>query len=247
MSQADPQPQPSPRIERPLGYKAYGSICHLPGSRLGPADHKLEAGMDRILTEKPRDRHDVIIVQEKLDGSNVAVARHKGELLPLGRSGFPAITSPHEQHRHFHHWVLEHRRQFEFLQEGQRISGEWLMQAHGTRYTLKHDPFVVFDLFQGQKRLLFADLVSHASHNGLILARVLSIGPPMSIAAALAALGDFGFHGATDPVEGAVWRVERQGVVDFLGKYVRADKVDGKYLPEISGQPPVWNWQPRAR
>ena len=39
---------------------------------------------------------------------------------------------------------------------------------------------------------------------------------------------------ALDPVEGAVWRCERQGAVDFLGKYVRPDKIDGKYLPELS-------------
>ena len=67
-------------------------------------------------------------------------------------------------------------------------------------------------------------------------------------------LNEFGFHGALDPVEGAVWRVERdkatgkggqkKRVVDFLVKYVRSDKIDGRYLPEVSGQPAVWNWWP---
>jgi hypothetical protein len=75
------------------------------------------------------------------------------------------------------------------------------------------------------------------------------------VEAALAALNVYGFHGALDPVEGAVWRVERdelthpgsrerRHIVDFLVKYVRPDKVDGCYLPEISGQPPMYNWQP---
>jgi hypothetical protein len=32
--------------------------------------------------------------------------------------------------------------------------------------------------------------------------------------------------------------------VDFLAKWVRPDKVDGMYLPEISGKEPVWNWRP---
>ena len=53
-------------------------------------------------------------------------------------------------------------------------------------------------------------------------------------------------HGALDPIEGAGkggWRVEREGTVDFLAKYVRAGKVDGAYLPEISGRE-VWNWRP---
>lgn len=46
-----------------------------------------------------------------------------------------------------------------------------------------------------------------------------------------------------DEPEGVVYRVERHGKVDFLCKWVRPDKVDGKYLPEISGKPPVWNWK----
>lgn len=49
-------------------------------------------------------------------------------------------------------------------------------------------------------------------------------------------------HGALDPVEGAVWRVERRGGGDFLAKYVRPDKTDGCYLPEVSGRAAVWIW-----
>jgi hypothetical protein len=203
--------------------------------------------MDRILTDKPRDRHDVIIVQEKLDGSNVAVARIAGDLVPLTRAGYRALTSPYEQHAHFHNWVVANPNRFDFLRDGERVSGEWLMQAHGTRYQLTHDPFVVFDLFRDGERVLFAELVSRASRAGLIIPHVLSIGPPLSVQAALERLGPHGFHGSVEPVEGAVWRVERLGKVDFLGKFVRSDKVDGKYLPELSGQPPVWNWYPNKK
>ena len=69
---------PPNKTTKPLGAKAYGSICHLPGSRLGPGDHKLNEGQARILTQKVRDKHDVIFIQEKLDGSNVCVARIDG-------------------------------------------------------------------------------------------------------------------------------------------------------------------------
>ena len=37
---------------------------------------------------------------------------------------------------------------------------------------------------------------------------------------------------------------ERRPVVDFLVKYVRPDKVDGCYLPEINGGQAHWNWEP---
>ena len=35
----------------------------------------------------------------------------------------------------------------------------------------------------------------------------------------------------------------RRWAVDFLVKYVRHDKQDGIYLPEISGKKSVWNWR----
>src|SRR5947207_15433418 len=108
--------EPITKFIKPLGIKAYGSICHLPGSRLGPGDHKLNPGQAKILTEKPRDKHDVIIVQEKLDGSNVCVARVSGTLIALGRAGYPAISSTYEQHRHVANWVYERLDRFDFLQ-----------------------------------------------------------------------------------------------------------------------------------
>ncbi|KKL70160.1 hypothetical protein LCGC14_2107750, partial [marine sediment metagenome] len=33
----------------------------------------------------------------------------------------------------------------------------------------------------------------------------------------------------------------------FLAKWVRPDKEDGIYLPEISGGEAVWNWRPDWR
>jgi len=239
------------KFNKPLGAKAYGSICHLPGSRLGPGDHKLNPGQARILTEKTRDKHDVIIVQEKLDGSNVCVARVDGKLIPLGRAGYPAISSKYEQHQLFAAWVFERLDRFEFLQEGERLCGEWLAQAHGTRYSLEHEPFVVFDLMTGAQRLPHEQFVQRVKAGDFVTPKVLSIGPPVPIARAIELLETNndgtrhnGFHGAIDKVEGAVWRVERKGKVDFLGKFVRPDKADGCYLPELSGQQAIWNWRP---
>lgn len=79
-------------MDKPLGRKAYGSIGHLPGSRLGPGDHHVHAGQGRICTLVARDRHDQIIVTEKVDGSCCAVAKVEGQILALGRAGYPAQT-----------------------------------------------------------------------------------------------------------------------------------------------------------
>lgn len=231
-------------VVKPLGRKAYGSIGHLPCSRMGPGDHAVDQGMAKICTEKVRDKHDVVIVQEKLDGSCCAVAMVDGILHPLGRAGWPAVSSKYYQHRMFHDWaMLNSERFFSVLKEGERIVGEWLAQAHGTRYTLgDRDPFVAFDIMRGEERTPYLEFRKRVEPVFRIPPQ-LSFGGPLSVELALQYAGDYGFYGAADQIEGVVYRVERKGEVDFLAKYVRPDKKDGCYLPEVSGQPEVWNWK----
>lgn len=232
-------------MSKPLGGKSYGSIPHLPGSRLGPGDHHVSPGQERICTVQERDRHDVIIVQEKLDGSNVAAARIDGQILALTRAGYLATTSPYEQHHMWAAWVRENAARFmAVLRDGERLCGEWLAQAHGTRYALRHEPFVGFDIISGKmERITEGELRARLEPGGFRWPWRLHVGEPLSVERAIRELGVYGWHGALDPVEGVVYRVERQGRVDFLAKYVRPDKVDGLYLPEQSGQPAVWNWR----
>lgn len=230
---------------KPLGAKAYGSIPHLPGSRMGPGDHHCHEGQARIATEKTRDRHDQVWVQEKLDGSCVAVARVDDQIVALGRAGYPASSSPYEQHQLFSEWVAGREERFrELLEPDERAVGEWLAQAHGTRYELHHEPFVLFDLMVGKRRAPLGGTMQRAQEQGFTCPALLS-SIPTSVETACAGLNSFrGFHGALDPVEGAVWRVERKSEVDYLVKWVRPDKIDGCYLPEVSKRPAVWNWRP---
>lgn len=226
---------------KPLGHKAYGSIPHLPGSRLGAGDHHCEPGQARIACEKARDKHDIIIVQEKLDGSNVCVAKVEGRIIALTRAGYKALSSPHEQHHKFDKWVNKNYGRFdELLIEGERICGEWLLMAHGTRYELPHEPFVPFDIMAGKERMTYLSFEARIRRLDFIPPTLISIGQPLSIEKAMKSIVVSG-HGAIDPVEGAIWRVERKGSVDFLVKYVRHDKEDGKYFPEVTGKETVWN------
>lgn len=235
---------------KPLGMKAYGSIPHLPNSRLGPGDHKISPGQTRICTEKARDKHDTIIVTEKVDGSCTAVTMVNRKIIALGRAGYPARTSQYLQHQMFADWVALNEALFrDVLGEGERLVGEWLAQAHGTRYEFPDDkaPWVVFDLMKGQKRMVQTDLEVRIG-GYFIRPWILHYGPPIKVDEIMPKFDKvrkyYGFHFALDPVEGAVWRVERKGEVDFLAKYVRPDKVDGHYLPEIFGGEPIWNWSP---
>ncbi len=229
--------------KKPLGRKSYGSMAHLPNSRMGEGDHHISEGQQRIATEKARDKNDVVIVQEKLDGSNVGVAKINGEIIPISRAGYVANTSKYKQHNLFHKWVLDNYERFDsVLEEGERLCGEWLAQAHGTKYKLQHEPFVVFDLMTDTSRKPFGELLSKISGK-FVIPRIIHIGKPISTENVMKVIGDFGFHGAKDKVEGAVWRVERNGEFDFICKWVRPDKKDGKYLESETGKEPIWNWK----
>ncbi len=234
-------------VVKPLGGKAYGHIPHLPGSRMGPGDHQISVGQSNICTKQLRDKHDRVIVTEKLDGSNCAVAKIDGRIIPLIRSGYIASSSKYLQHNMFYTWVYENFEKFDdVLSEGEWLVGEWLAQAHGTLYDLPHEPFVVFDIISGVDkrgyiRAPYDEFVKRLK-NKFVLPVVIHDGSPYTIKEVEEYFGKNGSgHGAIDPVEGAVWRVERRGEVDFLAKWVRTDKEDGKYLPSVSFKGEVWN------
>jgi len=222
---------------KPLGQKAYGSIGHLPLSRMGPADHAMPEGQQAICCEKTRDRHDRVIVTEKLDGSCMAVAMlDGGEIVALSRAGYLAQSSPYWHLQEFAPWVEANKGRFEnILLPGERLCGEWLNVATGTVYDLPHDPFVPFDLIKGKDRQPYDEMRRVALAGGFTVANLIHDGGAISVADALERAGDLGAHGALELIEGCVWRVERRGAFEFIAKFVRHDKIDGKYLPGLHG------------
>ena len=218
---------------KPLGIKNYGSIPHMSGSRLGENDYMMEQGQELIATKKPRDKWDLVIVQEKIDGGNVGVCKVNGQILAITRAGYLANTSPYETHHVYDRWVMVNRNRFDgLLKEGERIVGEWIYHAVGTKYNLSHDPFVAFDVMVDKDRLNYLDFLEKVRKYDIITPKLLHIGQPITIKDAEKLLGKNGHHGAIDKAEGAIWRVERKGKVDFLCKYVREGKQDGIYLGE---------------
>lgn len=224
---------------KPLGGRGYGSTPHLLNSRLGEGDYHIHEGQALILTERARDRYDRIIVTEKLDGSCVTVAKKDGFILPVTRAGYLASESPWRIHRMFAEWVEPRKQRFdEILGEGDRVAGEWLAVAHGTKYAFRSvdELFVGFAIIQGRKKRLLHDEVRYRfSRVDVVGAHVISDGPPLSEQQAMELLGPHGRHNALEQVEGAVWVCERKGGVDFLAKHVVQNKVDGKYLSGIGG------------
>jgi hypothetical protein len=147
----------------------------------------------------------------------------------------------------FHNWAMENCDRFDWLREGERVVGEWLALAHGTRYKLWHEPFVPFDIIRWRKkvdqRATFDEFRDRIIKTRLITPFIVSIGVPISTEFAVKSAQERNYHGAIDPVEGVVYRVERLGRVEFLAKFVIAGKIDGKYFAENYGEE-VWNWTP---
>ena len=233
----------TPAETKPLFRKSYGSIPHLPGSRIGPGDHTVPDGMQRIAQVKVRDRHDRVIVQEKVDGACTAVARQAdGAMIALTRVGKPAHSHSFLHIRMFAVWADWNAIELmEVLRPGERLVGEWMAMTHGIKYDLPHGLWVVFDLFDTTgKRLPYDEFCARVG-NRFPRPALLHDGPAVPAAGLLDTLG-YGHHGAYDELaEGVVYRVERKGSVDFLTKYVRADMVPGKYMPFEPGALMVWN------
>jgi hypothetical protein len=183
--------------ERPLGRKAYFKIAHLPGSRTGPSDRTapLELAERCLVTPRPGE---TVLVEEKLDGSCVAVARVAGQLLALGREGTLAERSGNPGRRLFAEWVTEHASLFaELLADGEWLVGEWLALAHSTHYELRHAPLVVFDGFSRGAQWT-RDALSERLDGKLPQAALLHRGGALGIEAMLEKLGA-GQHGAVEP------------------------------------------------
>lgn len=227
--------------ENQLGQKAYAKIPHLPGSRTGSSDRVAPRQLARRCTHQCV-KGDQVVVQEKLDGSCVAVTLKQGEVIALGREGWRASESQNPGRQMFARWVAVHAARFaEVLREGEWVAGEWLALAHSTRYHLSHEPFVAFDLFSAGAAL---DTPRLEARLGGRFARphLLHQGQAVTIEVIDQRLGELGHHGALDRAEGAMWRVEREGTVLTRAKYVRPGKTDGALLPENSGNPAIWNW-----
>jgi ATP-dependent RNA circularization protein (DNA/RNA ligase family) len=233
---------------KPLNRKNYGSIPHLSNSKLGSGDYFITEGQERILTEKKRDKHDTILVFEKYDGSNVGIGKKDGNIFALTRSGYEASTSPYKQHHEFAKWVYKKRDFFSLiLDEGERIVGEWLLQAHGLIYNIKQDdPIVFFDWYdKNNNRKLFSELENGLGLWDLPLPRLLHKGDAVSVEELKPILNEKTntILSEGDP-EGMVYRVERKDKVDFLAKWVRSDFTTGIYCIGIDEKDLIYNVSP---
>lgn len=229
---------------KPLDIKNYESIGHFPSSKLGNGDHYIGTGHVRLFTEKTKAPSDTIFVHEKYDGSNVGIIKWNQQILAITRSGRLAKNSKFKQHQLFALWVERRKSTFEtMLNEGERIVGEWLAQAHGIRYNIRTEPIVFFDYFSPENiRFPQTELLEKINHYELNSPRLLHKGSAISIEKLIPILNQKTPEiESVELPEGMVYRMERQGKVSYLAKWVRPDFCNGQYNIHTENKQPVWN------
>jgi hypothetical protein len=194
---------------------------------------------------------DTVIVQEKVDGTCVAVYKtDEDNIITLNRAGWRCDEAPQEQHRHFNTWAQIHRDRFLYtLGVGEWIVGEWCMVAHGTRYAFgKHEPFFAFDILYDAtgsvaKRVLQRDFLYRVKD-------IFNTPPLLHYETDRKGISPERAYESThttlagvrlDPAEGVVYRVESKNEFNFHGKWVRPRYVAGRYFTP-KGEQPLLNW-----
>lgn len=227
-----------------IGEKPYHSIGHLPGSRVGPGDHKMQEGQARCFLEL-QDYRERIAVTEKLDGTCVSVIRQGYEMLAVQRNGHLCSESPYEMHHKFAEYVKQHETSFSLVlsDDGDRIVGEWVAQAHGIVYDNLPDMFFAFDLKEAGEWLDTLTMRRKVEGWGISTVPLIHYGMPLASEywSKLTKRSAFRKKG---PAEGLVFRRELDGQRIDIAKWVRADHTPGKFLPGTDRaitDTPVWN------
>jgi len=93
-----------------------------------------------------------VIVEEKMDGANAGIIRHKSGL-HLQKRGSLVSTSEHAQFQFFHGWSNVNYDKIMAIPVGYLIYGELMYAQHNIFYDKLPDYFLVFDIFNGKKFL----------------------------------------------------------------------------------------------
>lgn len=210
----------------------YPRTPHLFGSR-GTADdkHLCESESSRFVADPS------LIVEEKIDGTNVGLHFSNDGDLVLQCRGHLITAGMHAQYDLFKQWVTVKRNVLEPRLADQFILfGEWVYARHSIHYrSLKHY-FFEFDIYD-KKKDVFLDLnrrLSILENTGIETVPVLSKGSlSRKELAALIGPSRFGsrFHNPTtqcsdDLMEGLYLRTESQGIVTGRAKMVRPEFVE---------------------
>jgi hypothetical protein len=120
----------------------YPRTPHLEGSRLQEGDEDLS----QVRFSEIRNKH--LVVEEKLDGANVAVSFLSGELMLQSRGHYLRGGARERHYELFKLWAAGHREElYSILGDRYIMYGEWMYSKHRVYYNRLPHYFIEFDIF----------------------------------------------------------------------------------------------------
>jgi hypothetical protein len=213
-------------------FTKYPRTPHLFGSRGTDDDKDLgqQESLDFITDAS-------LIVEEKLDGTNVGIHFTSAGRMVLQCRGHEITTGMHAQYDLFKQWTMGKRQVLEaVLEDKLLLFGEWLYARHSVHYRRLPHYFFEFDIYDKQKQV-FLDLATRLEllgQTGIHTVPIIHHGP--ATADELRSLiGPSRFDsqfenpvtGRTDNLmEGLYLRTETKGRVTGRAKFVRPEFVE---------------------
>jgi hypothetical protein len=206
----------------------FGHIGHLTGSKLIDIEDKLiDLDAQEKFTVCKRDKNDLVIITEKIDGMNAGVVKKTGLLYPINRKGYDS-RGMGLQHKDLEllgnewaRWVDDHYELYDFiLEEGERLVFENCMFQHTLKYRFKNGPvFLLAKYRANNKRLNYSDLTHLANAYNIQQPPLLNMGvaiPPQII------INQYpkGLVGVKGKIEGIVYSYEHNDEVEANAKFV---------------------------
>jgi hypothetical protein len=184
-----------------------------------------------------------LIVEEKLDGTNVGVHFTSAGRMVLQCRGHEIGARMHAQYDLFKQWTMGKRSLLEAtLADQMLLFGEWMYARHSVHYRRLPHYFFAFDVFDKQKQV-FLDRGARLEvleETGIHMAPIIHLGPATAEhLRKLIGPSQFDSHfenpitGRTDNLmEGLYLRTEAEGRVTGRSKFVRAEFIEKVKLSE---------------
>lgn len=178
-----------------------------------------------------------LIVEEKLDGTNVGIHLAGDGRLVLQCRGHEITSGMHPQYDLFKQWTVANRHTFEnILQDRYILFGEWLYAKHSILYRQLPHYFFEFDIFDKETEsfLTLADRLKKLEGTGIHTVPVVHQGT-ISSKELLKLIGPSRFDSVFDNpytthpdniMEGLYLRTEADGRVSRRGKVVRPEFIE---------------------
>lgn len=180
---------------------------------------------------------DSLIVEEKLDGTNVGIHFTSAGRLVLQCRGHEITTGMHSQYDLFKQWTMGKRPALEsMLEDRYLLFGEWLYAKHSVHYRRLPHYFFEFDIYDKERRF-FLDLAARLELMdgvGIQTVPVVHRGPA-AVEQLRELIGPSRFDSAFENpatgkidnlMEGLYLRIEAEGRVAGRAKWVRPEFVE---------------------